>query len=143
MADINPDVVDDIARAAIGAQTQTAIGLNILVFSGVMPFSISPEQRIQRVDNVIVTRQRTNDQTIGFVSTALQDSALKWYDGLSSRDLDNKDWEIVKAKQIYFLWNPNKHNSNSISRVFQGSKAALFFRSKPSIQSAHQTHTQR
>ena len=33
----------------------------------------------------------TKEQTIGFVSTAIQDSALEWYNALSSRDLDNKN----------------------------------------------------
>jgi hypothetical protein len=42
----------------------------------------------------------TNDQTIGFVTTALQDSALKWHDALSSRDLDKKNWEVVKTQFI-------------------------------------------
>jgi hypothetical protein len=30
-------------------------------------------------------------QTIGFVTTALQEWALKWYNTLTSRDLDNQD----------------------------------------------------
>jgi hypothetical protein len=89
MADQN---VDAAARAAIRAQTQTAIGLNIPVFSGIKPYSINPEQWVQSVENAIATCSWTNDQTIRFVTTALQDSALKWYDALSSRDLVNKDW---------------------------------------------------
>jgi hypothetical protein len=48
------------------------------------------------VDNALATGSWTNDQTIGFVTTVLQDSALKWYNALSSRDSDNKDWEVVK-----------------------------------------------
>jgi hypothetical protein len=55
MADVSPDIVDAAARAAIHAKTQNAIGLNIPVFSEVKPFSISPEQSIQMVDNVIAT----------------------------------------------------------------------------------------
>ena len=90
MAD-NQNLVDATARAAIRAQTQTAIGLNIPVFTGVKPFTTNAEQWVQRVDNAIATGGWTNAQTIGFVTTALQDSALRWYDALSSRDLDNQD----------------------------------------------------
>ena len=43
MADANPDIVDEAARAAIRVQTQSAIGLNIPVFSGVKPYSITAE----------------------------------------------------------------------------------------------------
>ncbi len=52
------------------------------------------------MDNAIATGGWTNDQTIGFVTMALQDFGLKWYDALSSRDLDNKDWEVVKTQLI-------------------------------------------
>ncbi len=71
MADQNMDAA---ARAAIRAQTLTAIGLNIPVFSGIKPYSITPEQLKNN------TGGWTNDQTIEFVITAVQDSALKWYD---------------------------------------------------------------
>jgi hypothetical protein len=70
MADQN---VDAAARAAIQVQTQTAIGLNIPVFLGIKPYSIDPEQWVQRVDNAIAISGWTNVQTIGFVTTALQD----------------------------------------------------------------------
>jgi hypothetical protein len=49
MADQNMDAA---ARAAIRAQTQTEIRLNIPVFSGVKSYTINPEQWVQRVDNV-------------------------------------------------------------------------------------------
>jgi hypothetical protein len=55
MANANPEIVDATARAAIRAQTQTAIGLYITVFSGVKPYSISAEQWVQRGDNAIAT----------------------------------------------------------------------------------------
>jgi hypothetical protein len=97
MADQN---VDATARAAITAQTQTAIGLSIPVFSEIKPCSINPEQWVQRFENAIVTVGWTNDETIVFITTGLQDSALKWYDALSLRDLDNKDWEVVKIQLI-------------------------------------------
>jgi hypothetical protein len=34
------------------------------------------------------------------VTTAMQDSALKWYDALSSNDSNNKDKEVVKTQFI-------------------------------------------
>jgi hypothetical protein len=49
------------------------------------------------VDNAIATGGGTNALTIGFVTTALQDSAQKCYDALSSKDLDNQDWEVLKT----------------------------------------------
>jgi hypothetical protein len=47
------------------------------VFSGIKPYSINPEQWILRVDNAIATGGWTNEQTIEFITTALQDSAIK------------------------------------------------------------------
>jgi hypothetical protein len=52
MADQN---VGAAARATIRSQTQTAIGLKIPVFSGIKPFTINPEQWVQRVYNAIAT----------------------------------------------------------------------------------------
>ncbi len=52
------------------------------------------------VDNAIVSGAWTNAQTIEYVTTALQESALKWYDALSSCVLDNKDWEVVKIQML-------------------------------------------
>ncbi len=54
--------------------------------------SISAEDWIQRVDTASATRAWTIAQAIGFVTTALGDSALKWYNALTSRDLNNQDW---------------------------------------------------
>jgi hypothetical protein len=70
------------------------------VFSGVKPYSITAEKWIQRVENGIATGGWTNAQTIGFVTTALQDSALKWYDALTSRDLDNQVRVVVKNQLL-------------------------------------------
>jgi hypothetical protein len=79
IAEANPIVVDSTARATIRAQTQTAISLNISVLSGIKPYTITAEQCIQRVDNAVATGGRTNAETIGFVTTLRQESALKWY----------------------------------------------------------------
>jgi hypothetical protein len=56
------------ARAAIRAQTQTQIGLAILVFNGNKPFIIEPEQWIQRIKQA----KRAGAWSMGFVSTALK-----------------------------------------------------------------------
>jgi hypothetical protein len=80
MADAKPDIVDVSARAALHAQTHSKIGWNIPVFLWIKPYTLSAEQWVQRVDNDIGTGGWKNAQTIGFVTTALQDSALKWYD---------------------------------------------------------------
>jgi hypothetical protein len=60
MADANPEIGDVATRAIIQAETQIAIGLNIPVFSGVKPYSITAEQWIQRVDNAKATGGWTN-----------------------------------------------------------------------------------
>jgi hypothetical protein len=61
------------------------------VFSVIKPSKTTAEQSVQRVDNAIATGGTTNDQAIGFATTALQESTLKWNGALSSYDLDNKD----------------------------------------------------
>jgi hypothetical protein len=79
------------------------------------------------VDNAIATGGWTNDQTIGFVTTALQDSALNWCDALSSRDSDNKDWVIVKTQLIksYETQINTTAACKGISKLYQGSKSVL------------------
>jgi hypothetical protein len=42
----------------------------------------------------------TNAQTIGFVTAVLQNSALKWCDALTSKDLENQDLEVLKTQQL-------------------------------------------
>ena len=61
MADQN---VDATAIAANLVQTHTAIGLNISVFSGIKPYSINPEQWVQRVDNAIATGVWANNKQL-------------------------------------------------------------------------------
>jgi hypothetical protein len=120
--------VDVATRAAIRAQTKTAIGLNIPVFSGIKPYFINPEEWVQRVDNAIATTGGwTKKQTIGFVTNALYDSALKWYDALSSRDLDKKDWEAVKTQLIKSHGTQIKTTApcKGILKLYQGSKSVL------------------
>ncbi len=126
--------VDASARAAIRAQTQTAIGLNIPVFSGIKSYSINPEKQVQRVDNAIATGGWSNDHTIGFVSTAPQDSALKCYHALSSRDLDNKVWEVVKTQLIksYGTEISTTGAYKGISKLYQRSKSVLDYFSEVS-----------
>jgi hypothetical protein len=65
--------------------------------------------------------------TIGFVTMALQDSALKWYDAFSSRDLDNKYWEVVKIQLIksYGTQINTTAACKGISKFYQGSKSVL------------------
>jgi hypothetical protein len=111
--------------------------LNIPVFSGIKPYSINPELWVQRVDIAIAAGGWTNDQTIRFVTTALQDSALKWYDTLSLRDLDNKDWKVVKTQQSksYGTQINTKAACKGISKLYQGSKSVLDYFSK-SVKSA-------
>jgi hypothetical protein len=46
------------------------------VFSGVKPYSITAKQWIQRVYNATAIGDLTNAQTIGFLTTALQDAAF-------------------------------------------------------------------
>jgi hypothetical protein len=86
------------------------------------------------MENAIATGGWTNDQTIGFVTTALQDSALKWYDALLSRDLDNKHWEIVKTQLIksYGTQSNTTAACKGISKLFQGSKSVLDYFSEVS-----------
>jgi hypothetical protein len=67
------------------------IGLNIPLLLGVKLYSITAKQLIQRVDNTIATGGWTSAKSNGFVTTALQDTASKWYDALTSRDLDSQD----------------------------------------------------
>jgi hypothetical protein len=55
MAVVNPGIIDEGARATIRAQTQTATGLDIPVFSGVKPYSIRADQWMQRVDSSVAT----------------------------------------------------------------------------------------
>ena len=97
MADPAAAAVDAAARAAIRAQTQTAIGLNIPVFNGNKPYTIDPEQWIQRVTNAIAAGAWNNEQTIGFITTALHDNALGRYNALEFRGIDHLNWEDVKA----------------------------------------------
>jgi hypothetical protein len=65
---------------------------------------------------------------------ALQDSALKWYDALSSRDLDNKDWEVVKTQLIrsYGTQIITTAAYKGISKLYQGSKSVLDYFSEVS-----------
>jgi hypothetical protein len=60
----------------------------------------------------------------GFVTTALQDSALKWYDALSSRDLDNKYWEAQMIKSYGTQINTTAA-CKGILKVFQDCKSVL------------------
>ncbi len=69
--------IEAAARAAIRAQTQTQIGPAIPVFNGNKPFTIEPEQWIQRIEQAKRAGAWSNKQTMGLVSTALQDSALR------------------------------------------------------------------
>jgi hypothetical protein len=68
--------IEAAARVAIRAQSQTQIGLSIPIFNGNKPYTIQLEQRIQRIQHAIQAGAWTNQLTIGYVSTALQDSAL-------------------------------------------------------------------
>jgi hypothetical protein len=76
---------------------------------------------------VIATGGWINNQTIGFVTTTLQDSALKWYVALSSRVLDNKAWEVVKTQLIksYGTQINTTAACKGISKLYQGSKWVL------------------
>ena len=67
------------AAAAIRAQTQTQIGLSLPCFNGEKPFTITPEQWIQRVDNAKQAGAWTAEQTMGFITSAITGDALKWY----------------------------------------------------------------
>ena len=80
--------IHSAARGAIKAQTQTAIGLAILLFNWIKPYTVSPEQWIQCKSSW----RWANEQTIIFNNTALQDLALKWYYSVKARWMDNKDW---------------------------------------------------
>ena len=80
--------IDAAARAAIRAQTQTQIGLSIPTFNGNKPYSIQPEQWIQRITQAQTAGAWTNEQTMGFVATGLTDSALKWYNALEVRGIN-------------------------------------------------------
>ena len=57
----NPDL-NWICQFWPRAQTQITIGLSILVFTGVKPYSITTEQLIQRVDNALTTGFWTDNQ---------------------------------------------------------------------------------
>jgi hypothetical protein len=70
------------------------------VFSGVKSYSVTAKQWIQREDNVMDTGGWTNARTIGYVTTALQDFALKWYDSLNLRGMDNQVWKVVKNQLL-------------------------------------------
>jgi hypothetical protein len=74
------------------------------VFSGLKPFTISPEQCIQRAYNAIAT--------------------VGW-----ANDPDNKDWEVVKTQLIKSSGTQANTTTacKGISKVFQGSKSVLDF----------------
>ena len=63
--------IDAVARAAIRAQTQTQIGLSIPTFNGNKPYTIQPEQWIQRITQAQTAGAWSNEQKMGFVATAL------------------------------------------------------------------------
>jgi hypothetical protein len=69
-----------------------------------------------------------------FVTTALQESALKLYDALSSRCLDNKDWEVVKTQmlELYGTQNNTTVACNGISKLYLGSKSLVEYFSEVS-----------
>jgi hypothetical protein len=97
------------------------------VFSGIKPYTIIAEQLTQRVKNAIAIEGETNPQTIGFVTAALQDLALKSYYGLSSHDLKKKDWEIVETQVLKFYSTGINTTTacKDISTLYQGSKTVL------------------
>ncbi len=86
------------------------------------------------MDNAIATGGWTNAQTIGFVTTALQDSALRWSDALSSRYIDNQDWEVVKTQLIksYGTQINTTAACKGISKLFQGPRSVLDYFSEVS-----------
>ena len=81
------------AAAAIRAQTKTQIGLSLLCFNGEKPYTITPEQWIQRVDNARQAGAWTAAQTMGFITSAITGDALKWYKSLKTRGIDQNNWD--------------------------------------------------
>jgi hypothetical protein len=54
-------------------------------------------------------------------------SGLKWYDAISSRNLDNKDWEVVKTQLIksYGTQINTTAACKGIPNLYKGSKSVL------------------
>jgi hypothetical protein len=86
------------------------------------------------VENAITMGGLTNNQTIGFITTALGDSALKWYYALSSRDLDNKNWKVVKTHLIksYGAQINTTPACKGISKLYHGTKTVRDYYSEVS-----------
>ena len=119
--------IDAAARAAIRAQTQTQIGLSIPAFNGNKPYTIQPEQWIQRITQAQTAGAWTNEQTMGFVATGLTDSALKWYNALEVRGINPQEWEEVK-EELLICYGTQINATNTckgITKLHQGSRSVL------------------
>ena len=119
--------IDAAERAAIRAQTQTQIGLSIPTFNGNKPYTIQPEQWIQRITQAQTVGAWSKEQTMGFVATSLTDSALKWYNALEVRSINPTEWEEVKAEllECYGTQINATNTCKGITKLSQGNRSVL------------------
>ena len=101
--------------------------MSLPCFNGEKPFTITPEQWIQRVDNARQAGAWTAEQTMGFITSAITGDALKWYNSLKTRGIDQNHWDTVK-QQIIISYGTQINATNvckGISKLNQGSKSVL------------------
>ena len=69
----------------------------------------------------------THTQKIGLVTAGFQDSALKWFGALISRDLDKQDWEVVKIQLLksYGIQIITTAACKLFSKLYQVSRSVL------------------
>ena len=113
------------ATAAIRANTQTQIGLSIPVFTGVKPYTITPEQWIQKVEHAKLAGGWDADQTIGFIAGAFGDLELNWYKSLETREVNPKNWDEVKAELLadFGIQITSTNACKGITKLHQGNRS--------------------
>jgi hypothetical protein len=69
----------------------------------------------------------TNEQTLGFMSTALQVSALRWFNALQVTGINQNDWEEVK-KDLWERYSTQINATNTckgIAKLTQSNRSVL------------------